>query len=165
VLVNGEEHRYVGLGGRRRTDFDAEVGPGSFARCGGTAFRCSTSSRRRRGSRARRRRRWWRRRAPRGRPRTASAKIDSAPAPELAVEQLDDLEHGHLGGLAGERVAALHAALGAQDAAAAQDREELLEELDRDVAAAGELADRDWAVAAGARELGERAQGVRATCS
>ena len=44
--------------------------------------------------------------------------------------------------------------------AAAQHREQLLEELDRDVAPAGELADRDRAVAAGARELGERAQGV-----
>ena len=78
----------------------------------------------------------------------ASAKIDSAPGAELAVEQLDDLEHGDLGGLARERVAALHAALGAQDARAAQDGEELLEELDRDVAAAGQLADRDRAVAA-----------------
>ena len=69
---------------------------------------------------------------------------------ERAVEQLDDLEHGDLRGLAGERVAALHAALGAQDAGAAQHGEELLEELDRDVAAARQLADRDRAVAAGA---------------
>ena len=68
-------------------------------------------------------------------------------------------------GLAGERVAALDAALGAQDARAAQHREELLEELDRDVAAAGELADRDRAGAADARELGEGAQRRRGTCS
>ena len=60
-------------------------------------------------------------------------------------------------GRAGERVAALDAALGAQEAGAAQDGEELLEELDRDVAAAGELADRDRVVAADARELGQRA--------
>ena len=44
---------------------------------------------------------------------------------------------------------------------AAQDGEELLEELDRDVAAAGELADRDRAGAAAAGELGERADRVR----
>ena len=46
-------------------------------------------------------------------------------------------------GLARERVAALDAALGAQQAGAAQDGEELLEELDRDLAPAGQLADRD----------------------
>src|SRR5829696_6745276 len=79
---------------------------------------------------------------------------------ELAVEQLDDLEHRDLGRLARERVAALDASLGAQDAGPAQDREELLEELDGDVAAAGELADRDRALAAGPRQLGERAQRV-----
>ena len=72
----------------------------------------------------------------------------SAPRAERAVEQLDDLEDGDLGGLAGERVAALDAALGAEDAGAAQDGEELLEELDGDVAAAGELADRDRSLAA-----------------
>ena len=75
---------------------------------------------------------------------------------ELAVEQLDDLEDGDLGGLAGEGVAALDPALGAQDARPAQDGEELLEELDRDVAAAGQLADRDGAGVA------ERASSVRA---
>src|SRR3954447_7489033 len=79
---------------------------------------------------------------------------------EAAVEELDDLEDGHLGGLAGGGVAALDAALGAEDAGAAQDREELLEKLDGDVAAAGELADRDGAGAAAASELGERANRV-----
>ena len=62
---------------------------------------------------------------------------------------------------AGEGVAALDAALGAQQAGAAQDREELLEELDRDVAAAGELGDRDRAVAVHRGELDEGAQRVR----
>ena len=71
---------------------------------------------------------------------------------EAAVEQLDDFEDGDLAGFAGEGVAALDAALGAEDAGAAQDGEELLEELDRDVAAAGELADRDRAGAAAAGE-------------
>ena len=87
--------------------------------------------------------------------------MPSALGAEAAVEELDDLEDGDLARVAGEGVAALHAALGAQDAGAAQDGEELLEELDRDVAAAGELADRDRAGAAAAGELGERADRVR----
>ena len=90
--------------------------------------------------------------------------MPSASRAERAVEQLDDLEHGDLvGGSRAKRVAALDAALGAQHAGAAQRREELLEELDRDVAAAGELADRDRAGAAAAAELGERLQRVGAT--
>ena len=56
-------------------------------------------------------------------------------------------------GRAGEGVAALDAALGAQEAGAAEDGEELLEELDGDVAAAGQLTDRDRVVAADAGEL------------
>src|ERR671916_3121480 len=52
-------------------------------------------------------------------------------APQRAVEQLDELQDRDVGRLARERVAALDAALGAQDARPAQDREELLEELDR----------------------------------
>src|SRR5690606_39275438 len=75
-------------------------------------------------------------------------------------EQLDDLEDGQLGGILGEGVAALDAALGAQDAGAAQDGEKLLEELDRDVAAARELTDRDRAGATGAGELGKCADRV-----
>ncbi len=78
-----------------------------------------------------------------------------------AVEELDDLEHGHLGGRAGEAVAALDAALGAQDAGAPERGEELLEELDRDLAAAGELGDRHRAAVALAVQLDERAQRVR----
>src|SRR5690606_41705108 len=62
---------------------------------------------------------------------------------ELALEQVDDLEHRHLGRGAGERVAALHAALALEDTRAAQRREQPLEELDGDVAAARQLADRD----------------------
>ena len=48
----------------------------------------------------------------------------------------------------------------AQDARSAQHREELLEELHRDVAAPGELADRDRALGAGAGELGQGSHGV-----
>src|SRR5204863_9518334 len=66
---------------------------------------------------------------------------------------------GDVGGIAGEGVAAFDAALRAQDARAAQDREELLEELDGDLAAARELADRRRP-RAGAAELGERLQRV-----
>ena len=72
----------------------------------------------------------------------ASAKTPSASRAERAVEQLDDLEHGHLRGVAREAVAALDAALGAEDAGAAQHREELLEELHRHVAPPRQLADR-----------------------
>src|SRR4051812_26874462 len=57
-------------------------------------------------------------------------------AAERAVEELDDLEDGDLRGLPGEGIAALDAALGAQDARAAQRCEELLEELDGNLAAA-----------------------------
>src|SRR3954453_8434790 len=83
-------------------------------------------------------------------------------AAERAVEELDDLERSDLGRVAGEAVAALDAALRGEDAGAAQRGEELLEELDRDVATTGELADRDGAVAAGAAELGQRLERVRA---
>src|SRR5207253_852869 len=63
-------------------------------------------------------------------------------AAEGPVEQLYDLEHGDVGGVAGEAVAALHAALRADDARAAQRGEKLLEKLHRHVAGARELADR-----------------------
>jgi hypothetical protein len=58
------------------------------------------------------------------------------------VEQLYDLEHGHLGRRTGEPVAALDATLGAQDARAAEVGEQLLQELDWDLAPTGELGDR-----------------------
>ena len=80
---------------------------------------------------------------------------------EAAVEEFDDFEDGDLAGVAGEAVAALHTALGAQDAGAAQDREELLEKLDRDVAAAREFADGHRAGAAAASKLSEGADCVR----
>src|SRR5262245_49100969 len=83
-------------------------------------------------------------------------------AAERAVEQLDDLEHRDLVRRAGKRVAALDPALRAQDARAAHDGEELLEELHRDLAAAGELADRHRPLAAAAAELGQGTEGVRA---
>ncbi len=86
--------------------------------------------------------------------------MPSASRPSGAVEELDDLEDGDLVGRAGEGVAALDAALGAQDAGAAQGGEELLEELHRDVAAAGELADRDGGAVARAAELGQRLERV-----
>ena len=62
-----------------------------------------------------------------------------------------------------EAVAALDAALGAQDAGPAQRGEQLLEELDRDVAAAGELGDRHRAGVTEAMELDERADAHTAT--
>src|SRR2546421_2249861 len=80
---------------------------------------------------------------------------------ERAVEQLDELEHRDLRRRAGERVAALDAALRAQHAGAAQDGEELLEELHGDVAAPGQLADRHRPVTAAPAELGEGLQRVR----
>src|SRR5687768_1182204 len=49
--------------------------------------------------------------------------------PHLAVEGLDDLKHVDLLGRAGERVAALDAAVALEQAIPAQGREELLEEL------------------------------------
>ena len=78
-----------------------------------------------------------------------------------AVEQLDHFEHGDLVRFAGEGVAALHAALGTQDARAPQHREELLEELHGNIAPTGELTDRHRAGAAGTGELGQRADRVR----
>src|SRR5947209_1249589 len=62
-------------------------------------------------------------------------------APEGAVEQLDDLEHADRGRVAREAIAALDAALGAHDARAPQDGEELLEELHGHATPARELAD------------------------
>ena len=91
----------------------------------------------------------------------ASAKTPSASRPERAVEQLDDLEHGHLRGVAREAVAALDAALGADDAGAAQHGEQLLEELHRHLAPARQLADRHRVGAAAAPELGEREHRIR----
>ena len=59
----------------------------------------------------------------------------------------------------GERVAAFHPPVGGQEAAAAQGREELLEELLGHPAALGDLFDRDRPVAR-ARQLGHRDDGV-----
>ena len=84
------------------------------------------------------------------------------PAAQRAVEQLDDLERGDLGRVAGEAVAALDAALGGQDPRTAQRREQLLEELHRDVAPSGQLPERHRSVPAGAAQLGEGLQGVGA---
>src|SRR5205807_3478709 len=50
-------------------------------------------------------------------------------AANWAVEQLHELEHADLAGLAGEGVAALHAALRAQDPGPPERGEQLLEEL------------------------------------
>src|ERR671910_1404181 len=73
---------------------------------------------------------------------------------DYAVEGLDHLQHGDLRGRPGERVAALCATVADQDPRPAQRREELLEELDRDVAALGDLPDRHRRVT-GSRQLGE----------
>ena len=122
--------------------------------------RCGTSARRRRGLLPRRRRH---RRLGEHRRAAAAAAANTpvASGAERAVEQLDELEHGDLVGGPGEAVAALDAALGAQDAGAAQRREQLLEELHRDLAAARELGDRDRARVAVAVQLDQRAQRVR----
>src|SRR3954451_417634 len=79
---------------------------------------------------------------------------------ELALEQLDHLEHGDLAGWPGERVAAAHAALALQDPGAAQRGEQPFEELHRDVAAPGDLPDRHRRRTALARQLHEGAQRV-----
>ncbi len=63
-------------------------------------------------------------------------------ATEGSVQQLDHLQHRDLGGLAGEAVATLDAPLRADDPRAAQYREQLLQELDRHLAPASQLADR-----------------------
>src|SRR3954453_6436584 len=60
---------------------------------------------------------------------------------DLAVEGLDDLEHGDLLCRAGERVAPFHPAVAGQQPASAQGRKELLEELLGDVAPLGQLLD------------------------
>ena len=79
---------------------------------------------------------------------------------ERTVEQLNYFEHRYLVGRTRERVAALHATLRAEDAAAPERGYELLKELRRDVAAAGNLA--DWnRVIRGPRELGQSRDRVR----
>ena len=74
---------------------------------------------------------------------------------ERPVEQLDDLQHGYLRGVTREAVAALDAALRGDYSGATQDREELLEELRRDLPLAGELTERNRLLAAAGRELAE----------
>ena len=101
----------------------------------------------------------FRRRASIASVQTSAVSVDSSGA-QPALERLDDLEDGDLLGRAGERVAALHAALALQDPRAPQRREQALEELDRDVAAAGDLADRHRAGGARASQLRQRADGV-----
>ena len=78
---------------------------------------------------------------------------------QRAIKQLDDLEHGYLVSGAGERVAALYAALGTKHAAAAQCGDELLEELGRDLSATRDFADRNRLVGAPG-QLGQRGDGV-----
>src|SRR3984957_1298922 len=82
-------------------------------------------------------------------------------AAERAIEQLDDLEHGHARRLAREAVAALDATLRADHSGAAQHGEQLLEELDRHIATARQLADRHRVSAPAPRELGQREDRVR----
>ena len=91
----------------------------------------------------------------------AWAKMPVDAAAERAVEQLDDLEHGDLRRRALEAVAALHAALRAEQPRTAQHGEQLLEELHRDIAAPSQLGDRHGPVIATAVELDERPERVR----
>src|SRR3954453_1403205 len=65
---------------------------------------------------------------------------------DLAVEGLDDLEHGDFVGGPGEGVAPFHPPVAGQQAGPAQGREELLQELVGDAAALGELFDRHGAL-------------------
>ena len=95
------------------------------------------------------------------RPRRAECRGAGA---DLALQQLDDLQNGDLLRRTRERVAALDPSLRLQYAAAAQGHEQRLEELRRDVAAGGYLADRNR-YPTPARELRERAHGVRRFCS
>ncbi len=81
-------------------------------------------------------------------------------APERAIEQLDHLEHGYLRSVASEAIAALHAALRANNTGAAQHREQLLEELHGHFATASKLADRHRVGTTSAPELGERGDSV-----
>jgi hypothetical protein len=80
---------------------------------------------------------------------------------QRAVQELDQLQHGYL--VAGPRkaVAALDASLRAQDAGAAQRREQVLQELDGDVTAARQLGDRHRPGAPLTMQLHQRAQGIR----
>src|ERR1700754_620460 len=71
---------------------------------------------------------------------------------DLAVERLDDFQHGDLFRRPRERVAAAHAAMAGQQAGAAQGREELLEKLLRDRPPLGQLLDRHGPLA-GAGQL------------
>ena len=78
---------------------------------------------------------------------------------QRAIKQLHDLKHSYRVSGAGERVAALYAALGTKHAAAAQGGDELLEELCRDLSATGDFADRNRLVGASG-QLGQRGDGV-----
>src|SRR2546425_12401596 len=80
---------------------------------------------------------------------------------QRALKRLDDLEDRYLGGLAGERVAALHSALALEDAGTAEGGEHALEKLHRDVPAACDLADRDRAGTPYASQFRERPDRVR----
>src|SRR5436309_2063470 len=80
---------------------------------------------------------------------------------ERALERLHDLEDRYLGGLAGERVAALHAALALEDPGTAEGGEHALEKLHGDVPAACDLADRDGAGTPYASQFRERPDRVR----
>ena len=60
------------------------------------------------------------------------------------IQELDDLQDGDLSARPGEAVAAPHAPLRAKYSGPAQGSEQLLQELHRDLAPAGELGDRHW---------------------
>ena len=95
--------------------------------------------------------------------RAARAASANTPVRALAdgpVEQLDELEHGDLAGGPGERVAALDAPLRAEDPGPRGRREQLLEELGRDLTPPRELGDRYRPPVAVAVELDQRAQRV-----
>jgi plasmid stabilization system protein ParE len=80
---------------------------------------------------------------------------------DRAIEQLDKLEHRQFVGWTGERVAPLHTTLRAQDPSPAQHREQLLQELCRNLAATRKLGDRNRPVVATLMELNERTDRIR----
>ena len=81
---------------------------------------------------------------------------------DRAVKQLDKLEHGDLGGRLCERVAPLDPPLRAEDPRAPKRREQLLEELRRDLPPPRELSDRHRPPIAMATQLDKRRQRIRA---
>ena len=133
----------------------------AIARNAGPPSRCGTCSRRRRAARAGRCRRWWCATSTFRAASAASANTPSASRPRGPSSSSTISSTVTVAGLAGEAVAAVDAPLGADDPGSSQGREQLLEELHRDVPAAGQLADRHRLAVGAARQLGQGQDRVR----